>query len=167
MKLSSYLVCVRSRFYPKTEEKMISLLCWAWVISIILTFERQRQEDPEFGGRLETQGVQGHWRTTAWSLCSLRPWTCRQVMVSSWLLAIMEAWDDETFTFWIGPPRMTTVVHDSTRGYVGVCGPCCFPRQRWSLRSIRTYTVCATMQCPGDVLRLCCLGAPSWREWHV
>lgn len=86
---------------------------------------------------------------------------------SSWLWATMEAWREATFIFWTGPPRRTTVVHDSTRGYVGVRGSCCFPRQRWSLRSTWTYTVCAAVQCLGDVLRLCCLGAPSLCEWHV
>lgn len=37
---------------------------------------------------------------------------------------------EATFIFWIGPPQRTSVVCDGTRGYVGVRGSCCFPRQR-------------------------------------
>lgn len=41
------------------------------------------------------------------------------------------------------------MVRETTRGHIGVGGPCCCPR---------TYAVCVTAQCLGDVFRLCYLG---------
>lgn len=35
---------------------------------------------------------------------------------------------EERFTLWIGPPRRTTMVCYTTRGHIGVGGPCCCPR---------------------------------------
>lgn len=45
-----------------------------------------------------------------------------------WLWVTMEAWDEEHFIFWNGPPRRTTVTYNATEGHVGVSGPCCCPK---------------------------------------
>lgn len=43
-------------------------------------------------------------------------------------LGNVEVRDEEPFTFWIVPPRRTTMAHGAIRGHVGVCGLCCCPR---------------------------------------
>jgi hypothetical protein len=87
-----------------------------------------------------------------------------------WLWAMMEPWDEEQFTFWVGAPQETTMVHDTTGG------PCCYPYPWYPFGS---YMVCVTGWYFDDVLCLCCLGdhldvsgmccylRPYWGLWFM
>lgn len=89
------------------------------------------------------------WCAAAWSLCRhrLSPQTHCQVVGSPWLCSLMEAQDEKQFTFWIGPPRRTTVVHDAHKGHVGPC-----LRPWWSLA---VWSLCRWLKpwrCPPALL---------------
>lgn len=80
------------------------------------------------------------------------------------LWATVEAPDEERFTFQIRPPQGSPCPTLSTEAIIVSVVHATAPGLWWSLRSKWTHKVCAAAWCLGDVIFLCCMGAPCWCE---
>lgn len=72
-----------------------------------------------------------------------QPRTCYPAAGSPWLWAKTEARHEQSFTFWIGPPRRTTVVYDAPGGHVGSVSML-LPQTSREPEIMGTYAVCAS-----------------------
>lgn len=76
------------------------------------------------------------WCAAAWSLCSSRlsPQRHHHSVASPRLWATTGSQDKAWFAFWTRPPQGTTIVYNTTRGHIGICVPCSWPRIWWTPR---------------------------------